>query len=115
MWLFEIWLNTAPRLPTIPACSQLKMTLLRTMWDPIFSRDQPASSARTMTSHYNEVIVRPAGFQCTHNDFVVMRGAILPRIVDPDIVAGLAVLAQADARAFGVADDVVLDRSEVRH
>src|ERR1039457_246113 len=38
-----------------------------------------------------------------------MRGAILPRIVDPDIVAGLAVLAQADAHAFGVADDVVLD------
>src|SRR5664280_3818300 len=38
-----------------------------------------------------------------------MRGAILPRIVGPDIVAGLAILAQADARAFGVADDVVLD------
>src|ERR1035441_5767261 len=56
-----------------------------------------------------DLFSRPAGFERTHNDFVVMRGAILPRIVDPDIVAGLAVLAQADAHAFGVADDVVLD------
>ena len=70
MWLFVIWLKTAPRLPQMPVCSQLKMVLLRTMCEPIFSRDQPARE-------------RP------HDDFVVVRGAVLARVVDPDVVAGL--------------------------
>ena len=33
--------NTAPMLPTMPACSQCEIWLLRTMWWPMFSFDQP--------------------------------------------------------------------------
>ena len=74
----------------MPVCSQLKIVLLRTMWEPIFSRDQPI-------------------FERALDHFVVVGGAVLARVVVPDVVAGRAVLAEGDAGAFRVADHVVLD------
>jgi hypothetical protein len=35
----------APRLPTMPACSQCEMWLFRTMWWPMFSFDHPGGEA----------------------------------------------------------------------
>ena len=48
MSLSLIVLNTAPKLPTRPACSQWEISLFRTMWWPMLSFDQPFSSARSM-------------------------------------------------------------------
>ena len=41
-------LKTAPRLPTMPACSQCEMVLLRTMWWPMVSLVQPFVRARSI-------------------------------------------------------------------
>ena len=40
--------ETAPRLPTMPACSQWEMMLLRTMWWPMVSLFQPFLRARSI-------------------------------------------------------------------
>ena len=41
-------LKMGPKLPTIPACSQCAIVLLRTMWWPMLSSYQPFSRARSI-------------------------------------------------------------------
>ena len=78
-------LKAAPRLPTIPACSQWEMVLLRTMWWPMFSLDQPF-----VKRALDRLDIAFGG---------VGRG-VVPRV---------AIFAQRDAGTDGVADHIVLD------
>ena len=41
-------LKAAPRLPTIPACSQWEMVLSRTMWPPMVFLFQPLARPRSI-------------------------------------------------------------------
>ena len=41
-------LNAAPRLPTMPVCSQCEIVLLRTMWWPMVALFQPFLRARSI-------------------------------------------------------------------
>ena len=78
-------LNAAPRLPTMPACSQCEMVLLRTTWWPIVSLFHP--------------FVQRA-----------FDGLDVPfRSVGRRVVPLVPVFPQGDAGTDRVADDVVLD------